>query len=149
MIPKYCGKCTVIFKVTEWFQSYDVQSGPDGVVNVFSSSQQESQQVKRHKVSMKNRPAARPEKGSWVQEESPDSEAVRPTTSNPPRLSLWTSVCRSLLSLFAPERLLGPLWKPWLWRRTRPVRILSPCKQSDSESRTRGLPFACDLRAGP
>lgn len=99
--------------------------------------------------SMKNHlAAARPERGSWVQEESPDSEVVRQTTSNPPHPSLCTSVCRSLLSLFAPEKLLRPLWKPWLWQRTHPARILSPCKQSDSGSHTRGLPSVCDLRGG-
>ncbi len=161
-----CGKCIVIVNAPSYSMipksSYDVQLDNSPTRLWISSvaplskyhlsmlptgitAGQRSQTV----CSMKNHlPAARPEKGSWVREESPDSEAVRPTASNPPHLSLCTSVCRSLLSLFAPERLLGPLWKPWLWQRTHHARILSPCKLSDSGSRTRGLPSVCALRGG-
>lgn len=125
------------------------------VVNFLSSStrvcsQQASQQVKGHSVrSTTHRPAARSEKGSWEQEGSPESEAVRPTALNPPRLSPHTSVCRSLLSPFAPETLSGPLWRPWLWQRSHPARTPSPCTRPDSESHTRGRPSACGPQGGP
>lgn len=97
----------------------------------------------------KQRPAARPGRGSWLQEESPDSEAAHPAASGPPRLSPGIAVCRSWQWLCAPETLLRPLWKPWPWRRTRPVRIRCPCTQSDSGSRTRDRPAVFCLWGGP
>lgn len=97
----------------------------------------------------RKRRAARLGKGRWSQEESPDSEAVHPATSGRPRLSLCTSVGRSLQSLSGPETPLRPLLKPWLWRQTRPARTQCPCTQSDSGSRTRGRPSVFYLWGGP
>lgn len=89
---------------------------------------------------------ARPKKGSWVQEESPDFEAVHPTTSNPPPPFHCTCVYRFLLLLFSPERLLGLLWKPWLWRRFRLVHILCPCTRIDSVFHIHALLSVCELQ---
>lgn len=92
---------------------------------------------------IKHLPAARPEKGSWVPGENLGSVADHPSTSNPPHLSLCTSVCKSSLSLCAPERLLELLWRPWLWQRTRHGHILCQCRQFGSEAHIHGLPSVC------
>lgn len=142
----FCKKCTVIQSKDITFSLVALWSSV--VQHVLLAGTPAGQRSAPIRIRMKW-PAARPGKGSWLQEESPDSEAVHPATSGRPRLSLCTSVCRSLQSLSAPETLSRPLLKPWLWRRTRLVRIRCPCTQSDSGSHTRGRPAVFYLWGGP